>query len=110
MSFEIRTIEPFERELKKLSKKYPSVKNDILDLAEKLIENPLMGVPLGKDCYKIRMAIASKNKGKSGGSRVITCVKVVNETVFLLSIYDKSEKENIEDSKLKSLLKINELI
>ena len=110
MSFEIRTIEPFERELKKLSKKYPSVKNDILDLAEKLIENPLMGAPLGKDCYKIRMAIASKNKGKSGGSRVITCVKVVNETVFLLSIYDKSEQENIEDSKLKSLLEINELM
>jgi hypothetical protein len=72
--------------------------------------NPIQGEPLGKDCYKIRMAIASKNKGKSGGSRVITCVKVVNETVFLLSIYDKSEKENIEDSKLKSLLEINELI
>jgi hypothetical protein len=56
------------------------------------------------------MAIASKNKGKSGGSRVITCVKVVNETIFLLSTYDKSEQENIEDSKLKSLLEINKLI
>ena len=56
------------------------------------------------------MAITSKNKGKSGGSRVITCVKVVNETVFLLSIYDKSDKENIEDSKLKSLLEISDLI
>jgi mRNA-degrading endonuclease RelE of RelBE toxin-antitoxin system len=110
MSFEIRTIEPFERELKKLSKKYPSVKNDILDLAEELTENPLMGEPLGKDCYKIRMAITSKNKGKSGGSRVITCVKVINETVFLLSIYDKSEQENIEDSTLKSLLKANDLV
>lgn len=55
------------------------------------------------------MAIASKNKGKSGGSSVVTCVKVVQETVFLLSIYDKSEKENIEDSMLKSLLEINDL-
>lgn len=56
------------------------------------------------------MAISSKNKGKSGGSRVITCVKVVDETVILLSIYDKSEQENIEDSKLKNLLEINDLI
>lgn len=110
MSFEIRTIDPFVRELKKLSKKYPSLKNDILDLAEELLENPLMGEPLGRDCYKIRMAITSKNKGKSGGARIITCVKVVKETVFLLSIYDKSEQENIEDSKLKSLLEINDLI
>jgi hypothetical protein len=79
-------------------------------LAEELLENPLMGEPLGKDCYKIRMAITSKNKGKSGGSRIITYVKMVNETVFLLSIYDKSEQENIEDDKLKKLLEINELI
>ena len=74
------------------------------------MEDPIQGKPLGKDCYKIRMAIASKNKGKSGGSRVITCVKIIDETVILLSIYDKSERENIEDSKLKSLLEINDLI
>ena len=74
---------------------------------ESLEFDPLQSESLGKDCYKIRMAIASKNKGKSGGSRVITCVKVVKETVFLFSIYDKADKEN---SKLKSLLEINELI
>ena len=74
------------------------------------MEDPIQGKPLGKDCYKIRMAVASKNKGKSGGSRVITCVKIIDETVILLSIYDKSDKESIEDSKLKSLLEINDLI
>ena len=110
MSFEIRTIDPFERELKKLSKKYPSVKNDILDLAEELIDNPLMGVPLGRDCYKIRMSIPSKNKGKSGGSRIITCVKILDEKIFLLSIYDKSEQEDIDDKRLDNLLKINDLL
>lgn len=74
------------------------------------MEDPIKGEPLGKDCYKIRMAISSRNKGKSDGSRVITCVKIIDETVILLSIYDKSEKENIENNKLKSLLKINDLI
>lgn len=110
MSFEILSISNFDKELKKLAKKYPSIKQDLIELVEEIIEDPFLGESLGKDCYKIRMAIASKNKGKSGGSRVITCVKVVNETVFLISIYDKSEKENIEDSKLKSLLKSNDLI
>ena len=110
MSFEIKFVPNFDKEIKQLSKKYPSIKQDLLQLIEEIVEDPFLGVPLGKDCYKIRMAIASKNKGKSGGSRVITCVKVVNETVFLLSIYDKSEKESIEDSKLKSLLEINDLI
>ncbi len=100
----------FKKEAKKLVKKYPSIALEITDLLESLEIDPLQGEPLGRDCYKIRMSISSKNKGKSGGSRVITCVKVLNETVFLLSIYDKSEKENIEDSKLKSLLKINDLI
>jgi mRNA-degrading endonuclease RelE of RelBE toxin-antitoxin system len=110
MSFEIKFISNFDKEIKKLAKKYPSIKQDLMELIEGIIEDPFLGEPLGKDCYKIRMAISSKNKGKSGGSRVITCVKVVKETVFLLSIYDKSEQENIEDGKLKNLLEINDLL
>ena len=108
--FNIELTDDFKRDAKELIKKYRSIASEIKDLVESLESDPIQGEPLGKDCYKIRMAIASKNKGKSGGSRVITCVKVVNETVFLLSIYDKSEKESIEDSKLKSLLEINDLI
>jgi mRNA-degrading endonuclease RelE of RelBE toxin-antitoxin system len=108
--FSTELSDNFKKEAKKLIEKYPSIALEIADLLQNLESNPTQGEPLGRDCYKIRMAISSKNKGKSGGSRVITCVKVLNETVFLLSIYDKSEKENIEDSKLKSLLEINDLI
>lgn len=50
------------------------------------------------------MAITSKSRGKSGGTRVITCVKVVQQNVFLLSIYDKSEKETLGDNELIILL------
>jgi hypothetical protein len=56
------------------------------------------------------MAITSKGKGKSGGSRVITCVKIVDLDVYLLSIYDKSDKENISDNELDELLKIAGLL
>jgi hypothetical protein len=52
------------------------------------------------------LAIASKGKGKSGVARVITCVKIVNITVFLLTIFDKSEQENIPDKELQELLKL----
>jgi hypothetical protein len=62
-----------------LAKKYPSLKSDFTDFLESLAENPTQGTPLGKDCYKIRMAISSKNKGKSGGARIITNVYVVGK-------------------------------
>ena len=72
---------------------------------QKLKENPEHGTPIGKNCFKIRIAIASKGKGKSGGARVITYFVFTESTVFLISIYDKSEKENITDKDLDELLK-----
>jgi hypothetical protein len=62
-----------------------------------------MGIPLGKNFYKIRQAISSKGKGKSGGAGVLTCIKVIETTVYLAAIYDKSEKENITEKELKEL-------
>jgi hypothetical protein len=63
-----------------------------------------MGIHLGKDCYKIRLSIASKGRGKSGGGRVITCFKILHDTVFLLTIFDKSERDSISDKELDELL------
>lgn len=105
MSFNIVTTPPFEKELKQLAKKYPSVKKDVAHLAIKLLKEPKMGIALGNDCYKIRMAITSKGKGKSGGARVITFVQVIETTIFLLSIYDKADAANISDKELKERLK-----
>jgi len=76
-------------------------KQDILELVEQLQEVPTIGTPLGNDCFKIRIRITGKNKGKSGGGRVITCVKITNEMVVLLAIYDKSELDNITDKDLE---------
>ncbi|MCO5950841.1 type II toxin-antitoxin system RelE/ParE family toxin [Mucilaginibacter flavidus] len=110
MSFEFRTIPNFDRELKKLAKKYPSIKQDVSELAKSLIENPFQGESLGKNCFKVRMKITSKMAGKSGGSRVITCVKVLKERITLVSIYDKSDMENISDNFLDQVLADNGLI
>lgn len=105
-NFNIVVTSNFKKEAKSLSKKYPSLKTDLFKLFEILERTPQSGIALGKDCYKIRMAISSKGKGKRGGSRVITCVKIVASTVFLLSIYNKSSKENLSDKELDTLLEI----
>ncbi|WP_245447052.1 type II toxin-antitoxin system RelE/ParE family toxin [Mucilaginibacter celer] len=70
-----------------------------------MAQDPKAGIALGNNCYKIRLAITSKNKGKSGGARIITHVQVINEVVYLLSAYDKSDLDNISDSELLSRIK-----
>jgi mRNA-degrading endonuclease RelE of RelBE toxin-antitoxin system len=97
MAFSIVATADFEKELKRLAKKYPSIKNDVAGLVEKLTIDPHHGVPIGNECYKIRLAITSKGKGKSGGARVITHIQVTRQYLYMLSIYDKSEAENITD-------------
>ncbi|MDR0871598.1 MAG: addiction module toxin RelE [Planctomycetaceae bacterium] len=102
-SYNVDTLRSFDKELKRLKKKYPSLKAEYQKLIKSLAESPTQGKPLGDDCYKVRLAIASKGKGKSGGGRVITCVKIVRQTVYLLTIYDKSEYEIIPDSVIQEL-------
>lgn len=104
MSFSIYTTDIFDKKLKQLSKRYTSIRNDFKTLIESLKQTPIQGEPIGKDCYKIRMAISSKGKGKRAGSRVITCVKIEFEVIFLLTIYDKSDKATISEKELNDLL------
>jgi mRNA-degrading endonuclease RelE of RelBE toxin-antitoxin system len=105
MSYSVKFIPKFEKELKRLAKKYPSIKSDFSIFINSLGENPSQGTSLGNNCFKIRFSIASKGKGKSGGARVITFFKVVNGAVYLLTIFDKSEKDNISDKEISELLK-----
>ena len=104
MKYNVITIPPFDKQLKRLARKFPSLKTEFVTLIEDLEENPQMGTSLGNNCFKIRLAIASKGRGKSGGARVITHFYIENETVFLLAIYDKSEQTDISDKELRELL------
>ncbi|NBB88564.1 MAG: type II toxin-antitoxin system RelE/ParE family toxin [Bacteroidetes bacterium] len=106
MIYKVYTLSPFRKRAKKLIKKYPSLKAELSQLGEQLSTQPTLGTSLGNNCYKIRMAIASKGRGKSGGARIITHFYVAVDTVYLLFIYDKSDKENIPDHQIKELLKL----
>jgi mRNA-degrading endonuclease RelE of RelBE toxin-antitoxin system len=110
MSFSIVVTDGFKKNAKSIAKKHRSLKSDLNKLIDSLEENPIQGEPLGKDCYKIRMAITSKGKGKTGSSRVITCVKIINQIAYLLTIYDKSYKESVSDKELDGLLRLAGLL
>lgn len=104
MSYKLKSTERFEKESKRLVKKFPSLKTELIDLFKSLQLNPKQGTSIGSDFYKIRLSIASKGKGKSGGARVITYIAVVNETLYFATIYDKSEKATISQKELKEII------
>jgi hypothetical protein len=105
MSFNVKSIDVFEKQAKRLIRKFPSLKFELLELVQKLKETPEMGVHIGNNCYKIRISIASsRGKGKRGGARVITNFVISETTVYLLSIYDKSERDTISEKEISELL------
>lgn len=103
------TLTPhFEHRYKRFLKKFVSLESDVDSLIAKLTGTPTLGEPLGAGLYKIRLAVKSKGKGKSGGFRVISYL--VTETddsieIFLLTIYDKSEEGSIKKEVLMVMAK-----
>jgi mRNA-degrading endonuclease RelE of RelBE toxin-antitoxin system len=104
MSYKIIPSDTFEKDVKKLAKRFKQLKKDLISLYEELQKEPFSGTSLGNNCYKIRVPNSSIPTGKSGGFRTISLVKIEAEKILLLTIYSKTEKENISDSELKELL------
>ena len=108
MKVTINFLEEFLRQAKPLRKKYPSFEADYFHLIDELEANPFMGTHLGRGVRKVRMAILSKGKGKSGGARIITYwvnqVDDVHIEVTLLTIYDKNKIANVSEDYIRSLI------
>lgn len=107
MNFEVIPTTGFAKALKALAKRYPSIKQDISDFAKSLQKNPFQGDELTPGIRKIRMAITSKGRGKSGGARVITYTIIVSESqgrVYLIDIYDKADFSTVDVSVLKDIV------
>ena len=103
MSYEVRVVEEFKRDVKKLFKKYRSIKLDILELIEKLEKDYTIGIDLGSNLYKIRIK-NSDIGGKRGGYRVIYYTRLTNNRIYLLTIFSKTQKENINVKRLKPII------
>ena len=113
MSCRISYLPEFERELKRLAKRYRSMKDDYASLLKQIKDNPAAGIDMGDGIRKIRMAITAKGKGKSGGARVITynvVTKVEDNEVVLVTIYNKAEVSSISKRDIVSRLRSNGLI
>lgn len=105
-NYKIIPTDLFISEARKLKRKYPNIRKDFYELQKELKNDPISGNDsLGQDCYKVRMAISDKNQGKSGGARLIVEVKIIGKCVYVLSVYDKSVKEDLLDGELEKLLK-----
>lgn len=102
---QIQYTEDFKTAYKHLKKKYPSFEIDFLKLQRNLLQNPNQGTPITLGLSKVRMAITSKGKGKSGGARVILQVRKEPDRLQFLFLYDKSEMPNVNDNYLRALLK-----
>ena len=105
MDYKIKTAKSFDKEIKRLGKRYASIADDYAKLLLEISANPRLGTDLGGGLRKIRMAITSKGKGKSGGARVITFTVEIN----LLYIYDKAERSSISKKEIEELLRLNGL-
>jgi mRNA-degrading endonuclease RelE of RelBE toxin-antitoxin system len=104
MNFRIETIPRFEKDVKRLKKKFPKIKLDLLELLNKLSINPEIGTNLGNNIFKIRVPNSSIPTGKSGGFRIITYYKK-DDILYLVTMYSKTEKDNILTEELKQLIK-----
>lgn len=95
----------FEKDFKRISKKYKSVKYDLKKFCSKI--DALSGIDLGNGYYKYRMAISAKGKGKRSGARVVTHEIIVNKAskeIVLLTMCDKSNQESISKADLEKIL------
>jgi len=104
MIFSVIPIGRFKKEAKRLIKKYPSLKIELSELSDALATNPETGTPLGNNAYKIRLAIKSKGKRKSGGARVVTYLVTEDKEIYLLTMFDKSELDSIDDKTLRKII------
>ena len=95
----------FERDLKSLAKKYRKIADDLTHFKKEILHNPHSGTPLGNNFRKVRIPNSSIPTGKSGGFRVITLLRIEHDRIVLLTIYSKTDKENIGDGELQDILK-----
>jgi len=109
MKTKIFPLEVFKKDVKELQKKYNQIFSDLKELNKILKDNPKAGRPLGKNCFKIRLQNSSIPTGKSGGFRVIYYFLDKNNNIYLMTIYSKTDQDNISDYEIAEILKKNNL-
>lgn len=100
----IKDTYTFNKAVKKLKKKYKHIEKDYMAFINAIQTIDDLGVNLGGGVFKIRIANSDKNSGKSAGYRLISYLKMIDNELYLMFIYDKSEMENISEKEIDSLI------
>ncbi len=107
---EIRFSDEFKNSLRKLAKKYCSIRKDIQPVLEDLQQGKFQGdqiANIGYTVFKLRVKNSDNQKGKSAGYRVIYYVRTTT-SVILITIYSKSEQADIPASEIKRIIEKNQ--
>ena len=103
--YEIIEVAAYTKAIKKQAKKYRHIDEDIDNFLENVLSEDDLGISLGDDVYKVRIANSDKQKGKSSGYRLITYLKFVDNELYLLYIYDKSDLASLSEHEIDRLIK-----
>ena len=101
MNFE--TVSRFDKEVKKLSKKYNLIKEDLNNFVVDFDNIHKEATSIKNNLYKVRLSNSNKNKGKRAGYRIYYYLQI-NDTVYLLIIYDKLQIESINENTLNQYI------
>lgn len=93
------------KDIKRLRKKYPSIKSDLQRLISQLKNHPRDAIRIRDNVYKIRLAIKSKGRGKSGGLRIFYAVYKDSYIIIFLTALDKSNRANLTPTEIDEILK-----
>lgn len=100
----VKDTDKFNKAVKSLKKRFKNIEKDTWSFIESIENDEDLGVHLGDGIYKARIANSDKKSGKSTGYRMVSYLKLVENELFLLYIYDKSDFENITESDIDRLL------
>ena len=106
MTSRVETTSRFNRESRRLIRKYRYLKDEQNLLKSQLQQGDRPGVRIagtGYDIKKVRLPNRSASRGKSGGFRVIYQDKS-GVLVLLLLIYSKTERSDIPDDVIRRLI------
>jgi mRNA-degrading endonuclease RelE of RelBE toxin-antitoxin system len=109
-SVNVSFARPFRRALKRLSKKYPHIRDDVQALVERLSTGEISGdqvQSVGYPVYKVRLPNRDSHRGKSGGYRVIYYLRTASQ-IILLTIYSKSERSDIGADQIQAIIRSSE--
>lgn len=96
----------FERQYRKLAKRYRQIASDVRGAIEQLQAGSFPGDKLSGlsiTAFKLRVKNTDIQKGKSAGYRIIYHVENPSK-IILLTIYSKSDRDNIAATEIEEII------